>query len=731
MIETPQKISIGHAITFWCVATVSFSATLRVQYVNSDPSDNVITLLCEDTFSRNYVQNAEFWRNSEYRVDDLAYGAHTNPNTSATIFLTPQREGNYTCRDPIGGNTSGNHVVLLAYPHERTNSRHTYTVIAGESVTITCPFPRGALHRFYSYKWLRDFRTLSKTDSRYIFNSETFELTIVDAGFEDGTTGLSEGVYVCQVTIALPTGNSWIKDSQPISLFVSNSTEERKENSSKGSPEPTSTLLLLPSSSVVSRVNENTNRSSKHTQATIIGAVLGTIIFLLLLLIITGAIVVCKWHTKCKDSIDLEPTAPRRRSNGSFCNISDTEEDCRPQHVSEHTLRFLSELTTEPPSEVQETALNHTPQHGVVENGLRRSPDQRTPNTAASACSSLFKKPLEPRGDYSPSCDVEFVGSIQVLDCDTQGGEYRSKEHSIRVRIPNDPFKPADNRMSAELEIGVAIHGHVTFPENLRPVSPILWLNVAGDFRYEFGKFIEIELPHYLQLLTTEEISGLLREEQLGWMYATTSDPEEAQLAPMEFTRGDARSFCFMQKSGKIKTKHSSYMCLCATRSCIEARATYCLVTAVQRPISGHSPEQAIFFFVCYNLNTFIEVIRNELKTRESFTDSSLFVFSSSDTAESSEEAKISVHVGKKSASKGWQLTLQTDTTEVTAKAVELWANDLSDLRLRLQHRRYPPRVKLVATASGKAQNSQEVFTVSGARFLDRKHKFSVPLRML
>jgi hypothetical protein len=140
MIETPQKISIGHAITFWCVATVSFSATLRVQYVNSDPSDNVITLLCEDTFSRNYVQNAEFWRNSEYRVDDLAYGAHTNPNTSATIFLTPQREGNYTCRDPIGGNTSGNHVVLLGMcssvclvPRVWSNSQNSSPQKCGES----------------------------------------------------------------------------------------------------------------------------------------------------------------------------------------------------------------------------------------------------------------------------------------------------------------------------------------------------------------------------------------------------------------------------------------------------------------------------------------------------------------------------------------------------------------------------------------------------------------------
>ena len=203
---------------------------------------------------------------------------------------------------------------------------------------------------------------------------------------------------------------------------------------------------------------------------------------------------------------------------------------------------------------------------------------------------------------------MEFVGSIQEIDCDRQGGEYHNKEHSIRVRIQNDPFHAADSsRELIELEIGVAIHGHMRFPDNWRPVSPILWFNVTENFRYEFGKPIEVELPHFLRFGTSNDISGLVSSGQLGWMFVC-SDPAETRLTPMEFVIGDAASFCFLQCTGKIVTKQGCYMCLCAQRRVIETHATYCLVTAIQRPMGQSREQQTIFFFVCYHLNTFLEV---------------------------------------------------------------------------------------------------------------------------
>lgn len=59
-----------------------------------------------------------------------------------------------------------------------------------------------------------------------------------------------------------------------------------------------------------------------------------------------------------------------------------------------------------------------------------------------------------------------------------------------------------------------------------------------------------------------------------------------------------------------------------------------------------------------------MQVIKNELKTCSTFTQND-FVFNSSTTSASEEDDKISINFGQKSASKGWLLTLPTDTTEV------------------------------------------------------------------
>ena len=297
------------------------------------------------------------------------------------------------------------------------------------------------------------------------------------------------------------------------------------------------------------------------------------------------------------------------RSHASTCQISDAEhEPSRP--LNNFILRnYLSSLNINgvpPTANTHQLTVNGATYEQYPLRDHRGSSEPRTHNTAVSHCSSLFKKPLEPRADYPASSDMEFVGCIQVVDCDAQGGEYHNKEHLIKIRIQRNPFHADDtNRQSLELEIGIAVHGHVRFPEDWIPVSPILWLNVAENFSYEFGKSIEVEMPHYLQL-SAAEISSLSSSEQLGWMYAYC-DPEEPRLAPMELIRGDPRSFCFMQCNGKILTRRGCYMCLCATKAVVKSHSTYCLVTAVEKPLTS-SPELTIFFFVCYHLNSFIEV---------------------------------------------------------------------------------------------------------------------------
>ena len=223
------------------------------------------------------------------------------------------------------------------------------------------------------------------------------------------------------------------------------------------------------------------------------------------------------------------------------------------------------------------------------------NPRMNTCNTS----SSLYRKTLLTIGDYIPSNDVEFVGSIQVIACDRSGGEYRNG--SITIRIPKDAV-----RDSIELEVGVAIHGPFIFPDDLRPVSAFLWLNVAKetaeDADFEFLNEIEVQLPHYLHL-SKSDVRSEASQLELECMLAATKERDS-----MAFVREDSDRITFSQRSGKILTKRACYMCLCASKSVIETKSQYYLVSAIPKPMSPAPKRWSILFLVCYSLDSFTEV---------------------------------------------------------------------------------------------------------------------------
>lgn len=111
-----------------------------------------------------------------------------------------------------------------AYPIEaRGRQEYRYTVQVGHSVTMLCPFIRGALFQFYTFKWIVGYSHAREDDPRYVLNQTTFELTIINASFEDGDVE-----YMCQVKVHPPIGNNWIGNSRQITLNVTNGTQEIK-----------------------------------------------------------------------------------------------------------------------------------------------------------------------------------------------------------------------------------------------------------------------------------------------------------------------------------------------------------------------------------------------------------------------------------------------------------------------------------------------------------------------
>lgn len=111
------------------------TANYHISHLRPNVSNNIISLLCEDLTSNTYLANAVFWKDSVHRVNNLIYGVYTGPDTSATLTLTPQDEGNYTCNsgeESNEGSSSCNHLLLLGM-----NSINRCLAIRGKFVWST------------------------------------------------------------------------------------------------------------------------------------------------------------------------------------------------------------------------------------------------------------------------------------------------------------------------------------------------------------------------------------------------------------------------------------------------------------------------------------------------------------------------------------------------------------------------------------------------------------------
>lgn len=99
---------------------------------------------------------------------------------------------------------------------------------------------------------------------------------------------------------------------------------------------------------------------------------------------------------------------------------------------------------------------------------------------------------------------VPYLGQIEVLICDSVGGEYYSPDHGIKLRIPAGVIPPGH---IAHFEVAVALYGPFQFPDGTYPISPILWLCIQENI--DLRKPIDIILPHFLASIDKNAIESL------------------------------------------------------------------------------------------------------------------------------------------------------------------------------------------------------------------------------
>ena len=160
------------------------------------------------------------------------------------------------------------------------------------------------------------------------------------------------------------------------------------------------------------------------------------------------------------------------------------------------------------------------------------------------------------------------------------------------------------------LEIGVTMYGPFHFPENTRPISPIIWLCLIEDT--ELQKPIQLILPHFLTHVSNEQ----LHHHQVGFATANhvtnciVSDDNQitykfhnCDIKPL-FASVDGRRY------GILVFKHFCFYCITANQTPELARKAGYGLVQIETSSTQDSRRSDIHFCATYLLDTCLKVAK-------------------------------------------------------------------------------------------------------------------------
>ena len=157
------------------------------------------------------------------------------------------------------------------------------------------------------------------------------------------------------------------------------------------------------------------------------------------------------------------------------------------------------------------------------------------------------------------------------------------------------------------MEFAVCLDGPFTFPENKRPISPILWI-CTKEIVPRFSEPIEVVIPHIFPELSEQD------ETELEIAFAKANHTTDLIQSDRGFT-----SYAFKEiegafprlegGKGTLKLHHCCYLCIQAKdiSEAVTAKAAYCL----SRYQSMSGTRASIIFCATYLLDTCLKVYIN------------------------------------------------------------------------------------------------------------------------
>ena len=197
---------------------------------------------------------------------------------------------------------------------------------------------------------------------------------------------------------------------------------------------------------------------------------------------------------------------------------------------------------------------------------------------------------------------VQFIDPVETIICDTHGCDYYNTRHDVGVRIPEAAILPSDGMI--KIEFGVAMYGpfKITDGAGVKRVSPVVWLCIQQDGFSGFQKDLEITIPHFLRL-STEDAHKYLQFLKADHQLDLLNDDGKIQYELKPAVGTAVFDHDNYATHGKLLTRHFCSVCI-ATSVSLNEHTRYCL----GGELSLTAQERQIIFYVCYLLNSCVEV---------------------------------------------------------------------------------------------------------------------------
>ena len=173
--------------------------------------------------------------------------------------------------------------------------------------------------------------------------------------------------------------------------------------------------------------------------------------------------------------------------------------------------------------------------------------------------------------------------------------------HDITLRIPEGAVTKGEK---IHFEVGIAMYGPFIFPENMYPISPIIWLCLLEE-DYELKKPYQLIFPHFLTELTNHSHTvSFAKANHKNYKVQNGQIYYEFSLYNTEplFASSGYKNY------GILTSKHCCFLCLLAKQTPkLALDAGYCLVRIES---SLKSLRNEVYFSAVYFLDSCIQVRR-------------------------------------------------------------------------------------------------------------------------